>query len=102
VQRGGRRRHTRHFVVVSLESAQEETAARLGVTVSSRVGDSVRRNLVKRRVREVFRHLHGELAPGRDVVVIAKSGAPELSSAETVAELAPAFGLLPRAAEGRP
>jgi ribonuclease P protein component len=88
-------------VVVWLESPQEETAARLGVTVSSRVGDSVRRNLVKRRVREVFRHLHGELAPGQDVVVIAKSGAPELSSTETMVELALAFGSLPRVAEAR-
>jgi ribonuclease P protein component len=102
VQRGGRRRHTRHFVVVSLESARAEATARLGVTVSSRVGDSVRRSLVKRRVREVFRHRRGELAPGQDVVVIAKSGAPALSSAETVAELAPAFGSLARDAEARP
>jgi ribonuclease P protein component len=89
-------------VVVWLESDRAESTARLGVTVSSRIGDSVRRNHVKRRVRECFRLRRRELAPGHDVVVIAKTGAPELSSAEIAAELGPAIGSLPQAAEGRP
>jgi ribonuclease P protein component len=102
VQRGGGRSHTPHFVVVSLESDRPESSARLGVTVSSRVGDSVRRNRVKRRVRELFRRRRARLMPGQDVVVIAKSGAPELSSAETVAELSPAFASLRHMREERP
>jgi ribonuclease P protein component len=101
VQRGGRRRHTPHFVVVSLESDRAGAPARLGITVSSRVGGSVQRNRVKRRVRELFRLRRGEFIPGQDVVVIAKTDAPEISSAETVAELMPAFGALSGTAEGR-
>jgi ribonuclease P protein component len=89
-------------VLVWLESNRAESTARLGVTVSSRIGDSVRRNHVKRRVRECFRLRRRELPSGHDVVVIAKSGAPALSSAETAAELSPAFGSLPQAAQGRP
>jgi ribonuclease P protein component len=101
VQRGGRRRHTPHFVVVSLESDRAESTARLGITVSSRVGGSVQRNRVKRRVRELFRLRRADLKPGQDVVVIAKTDAPEISPAETVAELTPAFRALSGMAEER-
>lgn len=52
--------------------------ARLGVTVSRRVGGAVVRNRVRRRVREVFR-LHREwFADGRDVVFVALPRAAEL------------------------
>jgi len=49
--------------------------ARLGVTVSARIGNAVARNRVKRWVREAFRARAAAL-PALDVVVIARSGAP--------------------------
>jgi ribonuclease P protein component len=46
---------------------------RLGITVARQVGNAVRRNRIKRLVREVFRQ-HRELFPERaDLVVIAKN-----------------------------
>jgi ribonuclease P protein component len=73
----GRRVHTRSFVVVLRRNEGE--GQKLGLTVSQKVGCAVRRNRVKRLVREVFR-LHRELFPGSvDIVVIAKTGCPAAS-----------------------
>lgn len=68
-------------------------SARLGVTVSKAVGNSVVRNRVKRRIRELFREARARLAPTIDFVVIAKPGAGQLTSGETRSELAPTFGI---------
>jgi len=45
---------------------------RLGLNVSRRVGHAVRRNRVKRMVRESFRLLQHELPGGYDLVVVAR------------------------------
>jgi len=74
--RTARRRHAPHFVLLCEPSDGE---SRLGVTVSRKVGNAVVRNLVKRRVREVFRRDPRRLVPNHDVVVIAKPGAGELA-----------------------
>ena len=69
IQETGRKIHTKGFLIAILPSDR----LRLGVTVSSRVGNSVRRNRIKRLVRETFR-LHRDLFPETgDVVVIARS-----------------------------
>jgi ribonuclease P protein component len=60
---------------------------RLGVTVSSRVGNAVIRNRVKRLVRELFRKRCPHREGTNDVVVIAKPGAEALTYAEVVFEL---------------
>src|ERR1044071_2283159 len=52
LQRKGRRRHTEHFVVI--RSLSDGSDSRLGVTVSSRVGNAVIRNRLKRLTRELF------------------------------------------------
>jgi len=43
---------------------------RLGLTVSRRVGNAVRRNRIKRRLREAFRLARGDWPTGLDLVVI--------------------------------
>lgn len=50
---------------------------RLGVTASTRVGNAVVRARVKRWFREIFRKNRELLPPSVDVVLIARSGAPE-------------------------
>lgn len=91
LQREGRRRHTAAFVVLTRPGASPTW--RLGVTVSSRVGNAVVRNRVKRLVREFFRQRRADLPGVSDVVVIAKPGAPSLTYAQAALELARALDL---------
>lgn len=50
---------------------------RLGLSVSTRVGNAPRRNRVKRLLREAFRLLHRELPPGYDLVVVVMPHEPQ-------------------------
>jgi ribonuclease P protein component len=62
--------------------------ARLGLTVSSKVGNAVTRNRIRRQLREWFRAHIDELPKGFDVVVIARNSAATASHAD----LGRAFG----------
>lgn len=46
--------------------------SRWGIVTSKKVGKAVVRNLIRRRLREILRRC--ELAPGNDIVVIARAG----------------------------
>ena len=66
----------------------------------------MQRNRVKRLLREAFAHAEGELAPGQDVVVVARPAAGELAEREglagvdaSLAELIAKAGLRAGAAE---
>jgi ribonuclease P protein component len=86
VQASGVRVHTPHFLLVVARGPSAEAPARLGVTVTRKVGDAVRRNRVKRVVREAFRLDPTLLPAGVDLLVIAKNGAPLLGLAEVTVE----------------
>ena len=86
LSRTGRKDHSGNFVVVS--KANDTGQTRLGVTVSSKVGNAVVRNRIKRLVREFFRRDGRELATGLDVLVIARSTAKDISFADVARELA--------------
>ena len=66
----GRRISTNGVVYFFL--AKPEGPSALGVTVGKRVGNAVRRNRVKRLLRDVFRRKHPLLVGNFDVVAIAK------------------------------
>jgi ribonuclease P protein component len=87
--------HTRSFVLLVAPSAHPYP--RLGITVSKQVGKAVRRNRVKRLVREVFRAHRGLLPPGSDIVVIARAGCRVDSMHDVAAELAQASAALAQA-----
>jgi ribonuclease P protein component len=80
LQRHGARAESAHFVMYAGRIRDDEKS-RLGVTVSKRVGISVVRNAIKRRVREAYRlRLRAMLDEGISLVVIARVGAGQLTS----------------------
>jgi len=87
LQRHGSRAESKHFVMYAGKIKGDEKA-RLGVTVSKRIGIAVVRNAIKRRVREAYRlRLRARLPQATSSVVIARVGAGELTSAEIDGEL---------------
>lgn len=62
-------------------------AAKLGVTVSRRVGNAIVRNRVKRQIREWFRIASGQFRDGRDFVAIARPAAAAMGADEISREL---------------
>lgn len=74
VYRDGSSTANRFFVLYSFPRSREDggDGARLGVSVGRKVGGAVARNAVKRAVREAFWSLEGDLAGGRDFVVVAR------------------------------
>ncbi|MGH7927178.1 MAG: ribonuclease P protein component [Candidatus Binatia bacterium] len=85
LSRTGRKIHSAHFVIVSGKNYGGET--RLGITVSSKVGNAVVRNRIKRCLREFFRRRRHELGKGVDFLLIARDSAAELSSHDIAAEM---------------
>jgi ribonuclease P protein component len=61
--------------------------ARVGITVSGRVGKAVVRNRVRRRLREALRARFGTLTPGFDVLVVARPPSAQASWQELNAAL---------------
>jgi len=90
IQKRGRKSHSANFVVCSV-THPPACPSRFGFSVSRRVGNSVVRNRVKRRLREFIRLNRRELPATRDYVVIAKPGAANLTYAALVAELRRSF-----------
>lgn len=78
--------HTPSFVLLIRAREGDETPARLGITVSRRVGNAVVRNRLKRVVREAFRHSGALFDAGLDVVVIARPSAARLGSPQVLEE----------------
>jgi ribonuclease P protein component len=79
--RQGRSHSNRHFVVYAFPRGAGDEA-RLGLSVSRKVGGATDRNRVKRLVREAFAADAGAMPDGLDVVVVARPSARELAERE--------------------
>ncbi|HEU0028574.1 MAG TPA: ribonuclease P protein component [Ktedonobacterales bacterium] len=82
VRRTGKRRQGRYLMLCFAPGTAASGAGvappRVGFSVSKRVGNAVRRNQVKRRLREVIRRRLWNVTPGWDMIVIAR---PEAGAA---------------------
>lgn len=70
----------RNLVLYALANGQEES--RFGVSVSKKIGNSVVRHRIKRRLKEVFRLNEEHFRRGKDYVVIARAHARDAEYAE--------------------
>lgn len=92
VQRGGRRRRRRHLTVCLRPN--ELGHPRFGSAVSRKVGNAVVRNRVKRRLREVFRHLRPQL-DGLDVFILTRPAIATASLQTMMEEITSGLSLPP-------
>ena len=81
-----------HRLLVLYIAPNELNRSRVGITVSGRVGKAVVRNRVRRRLREALRTRLSRLAPGTDVLVVARPASAEASWAELCAALDTVLG----------
>jgi ribonuclease P protein component len=90
VKKAGKRAKTPHFGLNFIENGFEHH--RLGLIVQKRFWPAVRRNRIKRVVREWFRLNRDRIPdPGKDIVVVARPGAEKLSPADLLREFADVF-----------
>ena len=78
LSRHGRKLQNDVFIVVVLPGRTDRS--RLGITVTRKVGKAVKRNRIKRLVREFFRRREFQQTGVWDINIIAKKGAAELPS----------------------
>ncbi|HEY3062332.1 MAG TPA: ribonuclease P protein component [Chloroflexota bacterium] len=97
--RDAARRGWPHRLLVVYAAPNDLPYARVGITVSGRVGKAVVRNKVRRRLREALRARLARITAGLDVLVIARPA----SASATWQELNQALdALLERAGATRP
>jgi len=106
VYRHGRSKSNRFLVLYAFPRADDdrggEDGARLGLSVSRRVGGAVDRTRVKRVLREAFWAESERLPAGSDYVVVARPDARELAEREGTAGMRIALGELVDAVRGAP
>lgn len=85
ISKEGKKYHSPHFRVFICPN--QLPYRRLGIVVSKKVGSAVKRNRLKRLIREFFRLHKEKLFPSADFVIQAKEGADKLTFWEVAAEL---------------
>ena len=71
VRRGEKRRGP--LFLLEVLDRKDDGPARLGLTVTKKVGNAVERNRIRRRLKEALRvHAAGDMEPGKDYVIVGR------------------------------
>lgn len=89
VYKKGERVHTENFTLFVVKSKYE--CYKIGFSINKKLGKANKRNLLKRRLREIVR-LHAKVLPFANYVLLAKEGATALSFEELKKEVVRLFG----------
>jgi ribonuclease P protein component len=79
VRRRGRLVQGSYLRVGGLKLSNEPALAKAGFVTSKKVGGAVTRNLIRRRLREIFRSHQSQIQPGWMLVISAKPAAASAS-----------------------
>jgi ribonuclease P protein component len=85
VYRSGERRTSARFAAYFRANGLDRT--RFGISVGRALGNAVRRNRIRRRIREILRLHRGEIATGWDIVIHPRSSVAAAEFARVTAEL---------------
>ena len=77
ITKNGTRYNTENFIIIIYENNRD--IRRIGISASRKVGGAVKRNRVKRLVREFFRLHKDQLPDSNDFLFIAKPGSTQLN-----------------------
>lgn len=94
LKRCGKRIQDRNFIIIYSDGRYEKN--RIGITVSKKLGNAVKRNKIKRLIRENFRMNRDKIAEFMDINVIAKKKAGEISADMVFKSLDGIFNQIPR------
>ncbi len=92
VYREGRRRSSREFTIFVRPNGLD--LSRFGWSIKKALGGAVRRNRIRRRLREILRLHRQEISPGWDIVIHPRSSAATADFSALAQEL---LKLIPRA-----
>jgi len=93
VYRLGKKSYHKFFTLYYLPNGKDFN--RLGFKVGKKLAKAVRRNRVRRLLRESYSLLEERIATGYDIILAAKDGCLELNSYEEVSEIV--YSMLNRA-----
>jgi len=94
LQRCGKKIQDSNFIVIYSEGRFDKK--RIGITASKKIGNAVKRNKIKRLIREHFRMNRDKIAEFMDINVIVKKRAGEISADMVFKSLEGIFKKIPR------